>query len=195
MPPRPLFVVLAAVLVLAGGCGGSGDKAGQPRALQLTLHAPDGASDLTDVFVREAGRLSHGTLKIVVEGERYSSRDPANERRLAAALRTGDADLALLPSRAWESQGVTTFRALQAPFLVTDDDLLRRIVSGPIGAEILRGTDRIGVISLALLPDSLRRTLGRRRPFTSLASLREPGSASSTQPRRPPGCARWVRSR
>lgn len=173
MVRSPLFAATwAAVLVIiAAGCGGSGDKAGGPRSVSLTLEAPDGASDLTDVFVREAERRSNGTLKIVVDGEAYSSANPTNEARLAAALQTGDADLALLPSRAWESQGVKTFRALEAPFLVTDDGLLRRIVGGPVSREILRGTDRIGVIGLTLLPDSLRRTLGRR-PFTSLEALR-----------------------
>src|SRR3954470_24774381 len=89
---------LAAVLVIiAAGCGGSGDKAGGPRSVSLTLEAPDGASDLTDVFVREAERRSNGTLDIMVDGEAYSSADPANEARLAAALRTGGADLTLLP--------------------------------------------------------------------------------------------------
>src|SRR5215210_7449201 len=171
MPYKPLLCASLALVISAAGCGGRGDKAGGPRSVSLTLHAPDGASDLTDVFVQEAERRSKGTLKIVVEGEAYSSADPANEARLAAALRTGDAELTLLPSRAWESQGVTTFRALQAPFLVTDNDLLRRIVSGPISAEILRGTDRIAVVGLTLLPDSLRRTLGRR-PFTNLDALR-----------------------
>ncbi len=171
MSCKPLMAASLALLISAAGCGGSGDKAGGPRSVSLTLQAPDGASDLSDVFVREAERRSDGTLRIVVEGEAYSSADPANEARLAAALRTGEAELTLLPSRAWESQGVKTFRALQAPLLVTDDGLLRRIVSGSVSREILRGTDRIGVIGLTLLPDSLRRTLGRRA-FTNLDALR-----------------------
>lgn len=171
MSCKPLMAASLALVISAAGCGGSGDKAGGPRSVSLTLQAPDGASDLSDVFVREVERRSDGTLKIVVEGEAYSSADPANEARLAAALRTGKAELTLLPSRAWESQGVKTFRALQAPFLVTDDTLLRRIVSGPVSREILRGTDRIGVVGLTLLPDSLRRTLGRRA-FTNLDALR-----------------------
>ena len=169
--PISAALLVSAVVVIATACGGSADKAGGARSVNLTLEAPDGANDLTDVFVREAERLSNGTLKIVVEGESYSSADPANEARLAAALRTGEAALALLPSRAWESQGISTFRALQAPFLVSSDGLLRRIVNGPISTQILRGTGQIDVIGLALLPDSLRRTLGRR-PFTSTASLR-----------------------
>ena len=159
-----------ALVIVAAGCGGDRDKAGGPRSVTLTLETPDGTTPLTDVFVREAKRRSHGTLRIVVAAETYSGHDPANEALLAAALRDGSAELALLPSRAWESQGVTTFQVLQAPFLVTGNRLLRRGRGGPVGAEILRGTDQIGVLGLALIPGELRRFLGRR-PFTTPESL------------------------
>ena len=44
-------------------------------------------------------------------------------------------------------------------------------MTGPVGAAILRGTDSIGVLGLALLPGAPRRVLGRR-PFTNPESLR-----------------------
>ena len=168
--PIRAAVLATALVVVAAGCGGSSDKAGGSRSVTLTLDAPDGANDLTAVFVREAERRAKGTLEIEVDGDAYSSADPANEARLAAALQNGVRDLTVLPSRAWESQGVKTFRALQAPFLVSQDELLRRILRSPIASEILDGTAKIDVIGLALLPDSLRRTLGRR-PLTNLDSL------------------------
>jgi TRAP-type C4-dicarboxylate transport system substrate-binding protein len=161
-------LVISLVLV-AAGCDGDRDKAGGTRSVSLTLYIPDGANEQTEVFVREARRRSHGTLRIVVDGGTYMS--PANEKRLAAALRSGSAELAFLPSRAWESQGIQTFRVLQAPFLLTGQRVLRRIVTGPVGTAILRGTDRIGVLGLALLPGAPRRVLGRR-PFTTPESLR-----------------------
>ena len=75
-----------------------------------------------DGRLRSGGeRRAKGTLEIEVDGDAYSSADPANEARLAAALQNGVRDLTVLPSRAWESQGVKTFRALQAPFLVSQD--------------------------------------------------------------------------
>src|SRR4051812_24335428 len=106
MPRRVASAALLALAVMsvAVGCGGDRDKAGGSRTTRLTLEAPDGASPLTAVFVREAEQRAHGTLAIVVDGERYSSANPANEARLAGALRSGRADLALIPSRAWETQ-------------------------------------------------------------------------------------------
>ena len=181
----PLLPHLAAVLVTrAAGCGGSGDKAGGPRA-PADPRGP-GRGERPDRRLRPRGRAP-----LPRDARRSWSRARLFERATpstspaggGAAHRRRRPDLA--PSRAWESQGVTTFRALQAPFLVTDEALLRRIVSGPIGAEILRGTDRIGVIGLALLPDALagRSAAARSR---SLAICAGPGSESSTQPRPPP---------
>src|SRR5262249_11139976 len=94
-----------------------------------------------------------------------------NEVRLVRDLRRGKVALAYVPSRAWVRDGLPAFQALQAPFLVTDYALLRRITTGPIGRAMLSSLDRAGLVGLGLVPKELRRPLGRR-PLTSPAAFR-----------------------
>ncbi len=49
----------------------------------------------------------------------------------------GELELGLVPTRAWDTEGVVGLRALNAPFLVTSDELLDRIITGPIESELL----------------------------------------------------------
>lgn len=41
----------------------------------------------------------------------------------------GDVDLALIPTQTWEAEGVTPLNALSAPFLVSNDDVLKQVVA------------------------------------------------------------------
>src|SRR5262249_22238897 len=95
-----------------------------------------------------------------------------NEPRLVRALRSGKVQMAYIAARAWEEASpVTAFRALQAPLLVTNYPLLRRVTTGPIGRSMLAGLNSIGVVGLGLVPERLRRLFGRRR-LDSAATLR-----------------------
>ena len=40
--------------------------------------------------------------------------------------------MGLIPSRAWDTEGVTSLRALNAPFLIDSDELLDEVVSRKI---------------------------------------------------------------
>jgi hypothetical protein len=66
---------------------------------------------------------------------------------------------------------VHAFRALQAPFLVTDYPVLRAITTGPIGGKMLKSLGGIGLVGLGLVPNELRRPLGRK-PLDSPAGFR-----------------------
>jgi hypothetical protein len=62
----------------------------------------------------------------------------------------------MIPARAWDTEGVTSLRALHAPFLVTSDELVAEIVDGELADELLAGLEDVGVTGLALLPEGLR---------------------------------------
>jgi TRAP-type C4-dicarboxylate transport system substrate-binding protein len=81
----------------------------------------------------------------------------------------GGLDMGLIPARAWDTERMTTLRALHAPFLVTDDSLLREITRGPLADEMLAGLDEAGVVGLALIPEALRHPVGFDRPLASPA--------------------------
>jgi hypothetical protein len=61
--------------------------------------------------------------------------------------------------------GVTSLRALNAPFLITSDELLAEIVSSELAAAMLSGLDRAGLVGLALLPEGLRHPFGFEAPL------------------------------
>ena len=71
----------------------------------------------------------------------------------AAPSRTsarGRRDSASVGARVWDTMGVTSLRALVAPFLVDSLALERRVLESPLAAKMLAGLDRAGVVGLAL---------------------------------------------
>jgi TRAP-type C4-dicarboxylate transport system substrate-binding protein len=86
---------------------------------------------------------------------------------VARKVVAGELDLAMVPSRAWDTEGVTTLRALNAPFLVTSDELLDRVVTSDLAEEMLAGLDDAGVVGLALLPENLRHPFAFGEPLLS----------------------------
>lgn len=172
LPTRPLrrsaavsVVALAATLAGSGCFGGSAQtKAGVGglRSLTLRMQTPDSDDPDAAYFAEQVKARTGGRVHVVIDGDTYSSSDPDNELQLVRALRRGKVALAYLPSRAWARDGIDDFQALQAPFLVTDYTLLRRITGGPIGKTMLDGLDKVGLVGLGLVPKELRRPLGRR---------------------------------
>lgn len=62
---------------------------------------------------------------------------------------------------------ITSFQALQAPFLVTNHALLGRIATGPLASRMLAGLNDHGLVGLALVPDRLRYPTGARHALAS----------------------------
>src|SRR5215218_361302 len=155
-PARRAIVLLPLLALLASGCfDDSGKtKAGveSQKTLTLIMQAPDGDDADTVYFAAEVKRRTNGRIRILIGGD-YSSLDPNNELRLARALRRGDVKLGYLTSRAWERDGISTFRALQAPFLIIDYKVLDRVVSGHIAARMLTSLERVGLVGLGLVPN------------------------------------------
>jgi TRAP-type C4-dicarboxylate transport system substrate-binding protein len=162
------------VALLVSGCAGGSHqtKAGvsSHRTLSLVMQGADGADADTQYFAAEVSRRTNGHIRIVVGGD-YSSADPDNELRLARALRAGKVKLGYLTARAWERDGINGFQALQAPFLITNYGMLKAVVGGPVGARMLAHLGRVGLVGLGLVPNELRRPLGRR-PLLSAAAYR-----------------------
>jgi C4-dicarboxylate-binding protein DctP len=173
-----VIVAGAAAACALSGCGSERglNKEGTkiaPRQITLTMESPDGPTPDTTYFLNQVSNRTHGQLRVIVDPVRYSSADPANELRLAVALRKGKVQMAYIPSRAWEldSRRVLGFRALQAPFLITNYELLRAVTTGPVAQELLTSLSRNGLIGLGLVGVELRRPLGRR-PLISATTFR-----------------------
>jgi C4-dicarboxylate-binding protein DctP len=171
-PARVAAAVLAAAIPLTATACASATKAGGtvPHPITIVMQESDLADPPANYFIAQVQKLSGGRIRIV-PGTAYPSSDSRNEPRLVRAVRSGKAQMAYIPSRAWEEASqVAAFRALQAPLLVTNYPLLRRITNGPIGQSMLKRLSSIGVVGLGLVPDRLRRLLGSK-PLDSAASL------------------------
>ena len=171
-----VLLAAAALAVLAAGCGGSGDKAGGRaetvatpvgRPVTLTLVTPDGLWDST--FADAVARLSGGTMRIEIQVE--GGRVIDSERRTVEHLRAGRAELASVGARVWDTMGVTSLRALVAPFLVDSFSRQRRALESPLAARMLDGLDPARVVGIALLPGPLRRPLAVSRPLRAPADF------------------------
>jgi TRAP-type transport system periplasmic protein len=166
------FVGLTLVLVVLAGCGSSSaDKAGgasgqQPRI--LTMANPGGGSLELDGFVREVARLSGGMVRIQVQNS-WRLGQARNETGLIKDVRAGKADLGWAGSRAWDSVGVMSLRALHAPLLIDSYAVQERVLQSPLVGEMLAGLEPIGLVGLGVLPGPMRKPLGISRPLAGPA--------------------------
>jgi TRAP-type C4-dicarboxylate transport system substrate-binding protein len=163
-----LLLVAGLGVVLLVGCAGSGsDKAGGKPGLKvvvLTLANPLGGSLELDAFVGEVGRLSGGAIRIDVKSG-WRSGQVAFENGLIGDVRAGKADLGVAGSRAWDSVGVTSLRALTAPLLIDSYALQELVLRSPLIPQMLKGLAPLGLVGLGVLPGPLRHPFGVARPL------------------------------
>ena len=168
------------MVVVLAGCtaaadGSPGDKAGgSSPVVTLTLGTadPQGRPDTPAVeyFVDRLEALTEGSVTVDV---RWNAADEYvdGERGVAKAVRSGGLDLGWVGSRTFDTLGVTSLRAVQAPFLITDNRLTRRVAEDQVARTMLAGLTRAHVVGLGLYPDELRHPVGFRRPLASMADF------------------------
>jgi TRAP-type C4-dicarboxylate transport system substrate-binding protein len=165
---RIRFAGLTLVLVVLAGCdGSSADKAGgasgqKPRI--LTMANFDSQPGELDGFVSEVARLSGGTIRIQVQNS-WRAGQAKYETGLINDVRAGKADLGWAASRAWDSVGVMSLRALHAPLLIDSYAVQERVVHSPLVGEMLAGLEPIGLVGLGVLPGPMRKPLGISKPL------------------------------
>ncbi|MET0613890.1 MAG: TRAP transporter substrate-binding protein DctP [Thermoleophilaceae bacterium] len=170
-------VLASAVLAaFAAGCSVSGndgsDKAGGSDApVVLRLAVADDAEQPDAPFARyfahQVSSLSDGSVRVRVVWDAAGQDSPGYELGIARLVGDGDFELGWMGARAWDRMGIKSFQALQAPFLVTNHELLGRITTGPLAARMLSGLDENGFVGLALVPEHLRYAFGAKEPLAS----------------------------
>jgi TRAP-type C4-dicarboxylate transport system substrate-binding protein len=158
---KPVAIVAAFSAALVG-CGDDGDstKAGSgspPVTLRIGINDEQGlpAADQVEEFARQVRDLSGGQVRIEPVWNAAGEVDDWDQV-VGRMVISGDLDMGLIPARAWDTEGVTSLRALHAPFLVTSDDLVLEIVTSDLSADMLTGLDAVNLTGLALLPEGLR---------------------------------------
>ena len=158
--------------VSVGGSGPAGKSgAGAQVALQLAVleYPGRGAARIAERYARRVKALSNGSMHVSITYWRLKVPPATASREIEAsaigAVRSNDLQLGLLPSHAFQAQGVTTLEALQAPFLITSDALAARVAVGPLADRLQAGLDAVSLTGLGLVPEGLDRPFGYLKPL------------------------------
>ena len=138
----------------------AGVPAQNQSSITLQLAVADGPGRPSEPyvleFIEQVKTLSDGDITIEPIWQAGSDTTPVFEQGVVKVVKEGQYDLGLAGSRAWDSLGITSFQALQAPFLITDDALAEAVAASEIGTQMLDGLSSANVIGLALWPEDLR---------------------------------------
>jgi len=172
------IAAVAAVLIASGCTDKASSKAGgnsPPVTLRIGTNDEPGRSSSRAIeeFARQVGTRSHGQIRVEPVWQAAGTDVPtAWDQAVAHLVMKGDLDMGMIPTRTWDTENVTSLRALQAPFLVDSDGLVKQVVAADFAGEMLAGLDRAGVTGLALVPEGTRHIFGYGRPLVSPAGLR-----------------------
>jgi len=161
-----LFAAMLALAIVGGACSSNpASKAGgdePPIVLKIGTNDPPGrpAAAQIEEFAARVAELSEGEITVEPVWRVGGINAPNWDQAVARQVANGELDMGNIPSRAFDILGVTSLRALNAPFLVTSDELLDEVVASDMADDMLSGMEKIGLVGLALLPEGLRRPFG-----------------------------------
>ena len=170
------LAVMAAIV--AGGCSGAEPIAGKAggAAPPLVLHMVSAFGDLNAVpgveyFVSQVKERSGGALSIEVTNG-YGDYANDAEQQVVQGVAGGNADLGWAAARVFDTMGVTSFQALQAPMLIDSYSLEQAVIASSIPDQMLQGLDKVGVRGLGVLADGLRKPAAVKHPLLEAADWR-----------------------
>ena len=159
----------------AGPPGKSGGTAGLVLRLAVLEYPGKPAAQIAERYAQRVEDLSNGAIRVTIsywptglERATPSSRVEASAIR---AVRAGEPQLGLIPSHAFEAQGVTTLRPLQAPLLITSSAQAARVTTGALADRLQAGLTGLGLTGLGLVPEGLQRPFGFLKPLVSPADF------------------------
>ncbi len=161
-------MVLAAV-VSAAGCGAqTGNKAGGPPApvvlRMASVNGMAGYNPAVDALVRRAEAKSNGNVKIEM-AFRTGEDAPDAEQQIVRGVADGTYDLGVVGTHVFDTLGVTSFQALDAPMLIDSDVVEAAVIAGDIPARMLRSLDQLDVTGLGILADGLFKPVAVEKPL------------------------------
>jgi len=176
---RLATVALAVIAaVVAGGCSGggaAGDKAGGAGE-PVVLRMANAYGDLDVVpavqdFVSRVKERSGGNLRIQVASPWGDYADDA-EQQVVRAVAAGKADLGWAGARVFDTMGVSSFQALQAPMLIDSYALEEAVAASDMSGQMLQGLTKVGVRGLGVLGDGLRKPIAVKHPLLGVGDWR-----------------------
>ncbi|HEX5917688.1 MAG TPA: hypothetical protein VFY76_07545 [Nocardioides sp.] len=163
--PTQVMACAAASVVLLAGCTAVSDdgtrSGGKPPPVVLTIGTDDAvgrpASNQIEELARQVDLLSDGSIRIEPRFRAAGEGVRQWDQKVARMVVAGDLDLGMVPARAWDTEGVLTLRALNAPLAITTTDHMNAVVSDDdLSEDLMAGLADTGVTGLALVPEATR---------------------------------------
>jgi TRAP-type C4-dicarboxylate transport system substrate-binding protein len=108
-------------------------------------------------FKRQVEKLSAGSITVTILAHAVDDVKAGSDAVVIDRLKQGTFQMAVVPARAWSEAGVTSLKALQAPFLFESDEHVAAVVDdAAITKDLFSGFEGSGVTGLTLFPESLR---------------------------------------
>src|SRR3954464_2963778 len=125
MSPLWLMVYLVLALIIVAGCMPV-QPATPAQAITLRFGFPDGedrpiVADYVREFAAQVNALSQGKITIEPVWRAGDETFDGYEKGTLQRVLQGKYDMGVVASRTWDSENITNFQALQAPFLITND--------------------------------------------------------------------------
>jgi TRAP-type C4-dicarboxylate transport system substrate-binding protein len=182
---RTRILLVVALAAGAAGCAqGNLDKAGgaATKPIVLTLANDSGDPSGVQPFADAVSEVSHGALKIKIEGPSRALGDLDSETGVVKAVRAGKAQLGVTGTLAFEGIGIRSFQALQAPFLIDSYALERKVLDSDVARQMLAALKPAGLTGLSVLLGVFARPIGFSRPLLAVSDYR--GARIGTFPAR-----------
>ena len=107
-------------------------------------------------FIEQVKSLSNGNITIEPTWDAGSATEAGFETGVIQLVRKGQYDLGLAASRAFDNENITSFQALQAPFLIDNDALSKAVATSDTALQMMGDLSSAGMIGLTLWPEDLR---------------------------------------
>ena len=156
---KKFFTVLFIVVTLLTACAPKAAPA-PSEPITLRMGIPDGDNVLYAPyvleFIQQAKTLSNGAITIEPTWEAGDSTSAGYEVGVIQLVKDGSFDLGLAASRSFDSAGITSFEALQAPFLIDNDALAKAVATSDAASRMLENLSSSELAGLTLWPEDLR---------------------------------------
>ena len=129
-----------------------------PVTLRLGIADPEGRQSEPAAlkFVERVAALSNGNITIEPTFEAGDGTNVGFETSVDELVKRGDLEFGMSGARSWDKVGVTSLRALQAPFVIDSQALAVAVAKSDIATRAMEGMADAGVVGLALWPEDLR---------------------------------------
>jgi TRAP-type transport system periplasmic protein len=129
-----------------------------PTTLRFAVSDEQGrpSEPYVNEFAQQVKNLSDGTMMIEPVWDAGYETFDGFEKGVIQLVRNGHYDIGLAASRIWDTESITNFQALQAPFLIDNDALAEAVATSEIATGMLESLSSVGMVGLTLWPEDLR---------------------------------------